>query len=906
MITLQKRTTGLLAGLCLGISVIGVAHAQDESIEIEEIVVIGVKGSLQRSLAQKRAAVGVVDAVSAEDLGKFPELNISESIQRVPGVTLNRGNGGEGQSVNLRGLGPDFTRVEINGMTGVGNGTTGVFGGTGGGRGFNFEILPSELFTNVAINKTADASQSEGGLAGIMYLRTPKPFDYDGFRVSGSVQGNQSDNADDIGTRAALHVSNNFNDRWGVSGSVVYTDTQFQSNRTGGFNVRPLSLAIARDDNGDPVAGTPEELAASITNVEHYIHDFEDAETIAFHGALQFAISDDAVFSLDAIVSDRDATRFFTRADAPSESNITSVSNTVVENGLITSGTFSGVQQRLGINDNSSEESLTQITADIDWNLSDSLSVTPFVGYTKREIERTGNLLSMRRGWNQANGGFDSFDVSYTYRGDFVDWTTTGTDFSSNPEEFVLNVFLLRPNTDDDEEVAAKLDFKWDSQGGPLSSVDFGFRYSDRDIVRTGADTRVVGDAGVNRLTGLPTVADALVTLGDFNIDGAPASVPGSWISANPAQLLSLYLPNGLDGAPVTGASVVPLPLVTAQRSFDVSEQTFNLYSMANFEVGDLAMNAGLRWLRTEQTSRGFQIVNGNPSPISSTNTYWEVLPSASLRYAFSDNLYLRAAYSKSLTRPSLGDLAPTENVNGVDEGGGTGSQGNPNLRPFSADNIDLGIEYYFAGNDGIISANVFYKQLDGIIDTESFTEDRAFPRQADNVIVTGPIVFTRPANGVSASIRGFELAVQTPLSLDEGSFWNNVGVLANATFTESSAEFQDAGDIRSTGLPGLSEESYNVSAYYDDGRFDARIAYAWRSDFLQAFSGAFGIPRFQEDFGQLDFAANYRVTENFVLQLQGLNLTDEQVVYTSSSLRAPNAVTQIDRRLIFGARYTF
>lgn len=135
-----------------------------------------------------------------------------------------------------------------------------------------------------------------------------------------------------------------------------------------------------------------------------------------------------------------------------------------------------------------------------------------------------------------------------------------------------------------------------------------------------------------------------------------------------------------------------------------------------------------------------------------------------------------------------------------------------------------------------------------------------------------------------------------------------NFGAVVNLTLTESSADFASApqGDVRSSGLPGLSETSYNASLYYDDGRFDARIAYAWRSDYLEAFSGAFGIPRFQEDFGQLDLSANFRVTENLVLQAQALNLNDEQVVLTSSALRAPNAVTQIDRRLLFGVRYTF
>lgn len=906
MILFLKRLMTAVTGVLLVFSSFGIAYAEEI---IEEVVVVGVKGSLQRSIVQKRSATGIIDAISAEDLGKFPDLNLSESIQRIPGVTLNRGNGGEGQSVNLRGLGPEFTRVEINGQTGASNGTTDVFGGNSGnsgGRAFNFQILPSELFTNVVVHKTVNASQVEGGLAGLVNLETNKPFDFDGFRVSGSLQGNNSKNTDDTGTRTALHVSNNFDNVWGLSGSVVYTDSQFQSNRTGGFNVRPLSQAIARDGAGNPVAGTPEELAASITNVEHYIHDFEDAETLSFAGAFQWNVSDNFQLTIDGLYSELDATRFFTRADAPSESNITSVSNTTVQNGLITAGTFGGVQQRLGINDNSSEETLSQIVVRADWFINENLTAKPYVGYTKRDIDRVGNLLSTRRNFNSVTGRFDGADVTYRYDGDFVDWTTNGTDFSSNPEEFVLNVLLFRPTTDEDEETTAKLDFTWDSEGEALTSIDFGFRFAEREISRTGVDNRVQADAGSDRNL-LPTVADALVILDNFNIDGAPSSVPGSLISADPERLVDLYLPNGgFAGGTIPGANISLRPLTAAQRSFDATEQTFNAYVSANFEIGNLIMNAGLRWLRTDQESSGSQIVNGTPSPITLGSIYWELLPSASLRYALTDNLYIRSGYAKTLTRPSLANLAPTEIVNGVDEGGGTGSQGNPDLTPFTADNFDLGIEYYFAGNDGLVSANVFFKQLDGIIDTESFTANRTFPRQADGVIVTAPIVFTRPSNGASASIQGFEFSVQTPLSLKEGSLLRDFGIVANLTLTDSSADFSDGGDVRSTGLPGLSETSYNLVGYYDNGKFDARVAYAWRSDFLQAFSGAFGVPRFQEDFGQLDVSANYRITDNLVLQLQALNLTDEQVVYTSSSLRAPNAVTQIDRRVLFGVRYTY
>ena len=160
---------------------------------IEEVIVTGVRASIVRALDQKRNAIGVSDSISAEDIGKFPDLNLSESLQRIPGVTLNRNTTGEGQALNVRGLGPEFTRVEINGMSGTANGSGGRFGNSEGGRGFNFELLASELFSNATVRKSISASQAEGGLAGTVSLTTPRPFDYPGARLSASIQGNYSE-----------------------------------------------------------------------------------------------------------------------------------------------------------------------------------------------------------------------------------------------------------------------------------------------------------------------------------------------------------------------------------------------------------------------------------------------------------------------------------------------------------------------------------------------------------------------------------------------------------------------------------------------------------------------------------------------------------------------------------------
>ncbi|MGS2723459.1 TonB-dependent receptor [Porticoccus sp. GXU_MW_L64] len=889
----MKRTFIKSSASMLALAVSATTTYAQESAErtsIEEIVVSGVRGSLLRALSQKRDATGFVDAVASEDLGKFPDINLAESLQRVPGITLNRDEGGRGNAVNLRGLGPEFTRVEINGMTAPVSGNS---------RAFSFLLLPAELFTNVAVHKTVRARDAEGGLAGLIQLSTPKPLDGDDFELSASVQGDNSENASDLGGRAALLTSRNFDDKFGVSLGLVYTDQSYQANQAGGFSVRPLGLILTPEARA---TATPEQLAARATAIQHYIHDAENLNTFSVNLGTQWRPSDTVEVSFNGLYSNRDSDRFLTRADAPSEGNVSGFSDLVIENGLVTSGTFSGVQQRLGNNDFSEDEDLLQISSSVSWKPSESWEITPFVGYTKRDIERVNNLLSYRRA-DLTTGEFINADVSYTYDGDFVNWTTTGTDFSSRPEEFLLNVFLLRPNTNDDEDLTTKLDFEYTPNSDAWTALNFGVRYSDRELSRTFRNTLVLADTDDRRT--LPTLADALTILDDFDISGAPSSVPGNILGVDPVAALNQFAPNGLGGAPIDGARFLELPLDAARGSFSVQEETFNAYVEATFKVENLTFNAGFRLVQTDQSSSGFSITNGVASPITVDSDYQAFLPSISARYEINDDLLLRTAYSQSLTRPSLSDLAPTENISGVDEGGGTGNQGNPNLLPFTSDNFDIALEWYF-GDEGYLSGAFFYKDIDDIIDTETFTEDRTFPRQRDAVLVTAPIVFTRPANGVSATILGFEMAGQLPFSaFVEDGVLSNFGMFANYTFNDSDADFSAEGDIRSTGLPGLSKNSYNIALYYDDGSFDARVAYAWRDEFLAAFSGAFGVPRFQNSRGQLDLSANYKFTDNLVAQFQVLNATNEQRIQTTSELMAPNNVRQLDRRILFGLRYT-
>jgi TonB-dependent receptor len=860
--------------------------------EVDEVVVTGYRASLEKSLEIKKAAPGIVDAITAEDIGKFPDLNLSESLQRVPGVTLDRNANGEGKAINLRGLGPQFTRVEIDGMTGLPNGTGGRFGVDQGGRAFNFEILPSELFTTVKVFKTVTPEQTEGGLAGVVQLETPKPFDHDGFRLSAGALGGYSENTGKTDPRASVVLSQNWGGVFGIAASLAASQTHFVTDTAEGGSWRPFSFSNTGTRAPDDVR------AALVANGTRYYHFDEDRKNYSGTLSAQYRPSDQLEFTVDSIFGKLKSKAMALRDDMAIEGGANNPVSTTIQNGIITAGQFTGIQQRVGDNFYTTDETLGQVNARANWQPGDGWSIQPSIGYAKRKANRTWNLYSFRLA---QNGKFDPGIVSYKLDGDFVDFSSTATDFMSNPQNFLFNVFVFRPTEDIDSEFQTKLDVEktFDS---PLKNIRAGVRYADNTKDRIATQSRL------NVAPGVPNAAvpnlGAVGNLVDWNVDGSTG--PDRLLSVDEGLVRSVFFPNG---APVTGTAVANFTGYGAQQTYRIEEKTLGGYVSAEYDIDRLQVIGGVRVVRTEQISSGFKVANINLptqaiTPVRFSKTYTKALPSVTVKYDLADDFIVRGAYSRTLTRPDLASLAPSETVAGIDTSGGTGTKGNPNLNPYVADNFDLGVEHYF-GRDAVIAADVFYKKMNGFIDTQTFVEQRTFPRQADGVLVTGPITFTQPANSVSASVKGFELAAQSRFFFLPGLL-QNTGFQANYTYTESSANFAVANDVRQNGLPGLSKQSWNATLYYSEEKLDVRFSYAWRSRYLAQFSDDFGIPRFVKAYGQLDFSANYNITPHLSVQLQGLNLTKEQEVDVSSAAYLPYGVDQLDRRILFGVRATF
>lgn len=898
--------------MALSVAQGGMSYAQEQqgpdetSDNVESIVVTGVRGSVIRSLNNKFADSNVSDSISSEDLGKFPDLNLSESLQRIPGVTINRNVNGEGSQINVRGLGPQFTRVEINGMTGPGSGTSGRLGTNGGGRGFSFELLPSELFSSAAVTKSSDASQSEGGLAGIVILETPKPLQHQGLKFSSSLQGNYSDVTEDIDPRAFFTISNNIDDKFGIAVAVAHSDSNFRTDGAESGVWRPLS-AITQDDVVDPNSDIGKALVANGTRLYSFL---EERKNTAGTLAMQYRQSDSLELTFSSLYATLSNNKAAHRNDIPLENSDVQpiLDSLVVENGVIVEGRFNNVQHRVGPRVTDSDDTFLQMSLSADWEIKDDWKITPYIGYTKRETERLQSLLSFRA--NTDTGDIAPGILSYKVRGDYVDFRSDLTDFATNPDAFSLNVLIFRPSDDNTKEITSKLDFTRYFDHEYIRQVDFGLRYTVNEKNVVEQDYRIARGNGFNPNAG-PSLAESMIML-DFDVKGADPSFSSTMFSVDPSGYQDVWFANGLVSP--TGTSLVANTSVSnrassaALNSYNVEEKTLNSYVKADMEWESLTANVGVRYVQTDQNVDGFTTALGGIDAISFSSDYSEVLPSASLRYEVSEGVILRAAFSKTLTRPNLPDLAPSERIFAPDVNSATGVRGNPELKPFNSKNMDFSAEWYF-NEEGLLSANYFRKTLDGLIDTTTFTANRDFVTQLSPEVFNGDVFFTQPSNGASASIKGFEIAYQQPFDFAPEGILQNFGMIVNFTKTDSDADFGIENDVRSAGLPGLSPTSYNASLYYDDGKLDAKLSYAWRERYLAQTSDDFGEPRFVDDFGQLDFSANYSLSDKLQLQFQILNVTDENVVSKTFSQGIgylPYGVTDLNRRILVGVRYSF
>lgn len=876
--TLKRGLLGGAALIALGnpAALAQTTSASDDVVTLDVIVVTGVRASLEQGLDIKRSSDAFVDALVAEDFAEFPDANLGEALQRIPGITVERQDGGsqsnavgEGATINVRGLGPNFTRTEINGMTAP---------NAGQDRGFGFNILSSDLFASAVVRKSLTAADNEGGLAGTVELNTYRPLDHDERVLNLSLRGAYTDLNEELAPAgSAIFIDSFAQGRIGIAAGMAYDVSKPRENMADVSNWDFLRDSMRGNFN----ALSAEDQAALrdvvIPRDPRILVNERDQKRLNAMFTLQVRPTDTLTVTFDNLYAHVDHTGRQIRNDYPIEGfPATFVPDDLVLNGdTFVSGTFPQASHfaRILDYDYDVQTKLYQGILSAQWDISPRFSATGGLSYASAEEDfRTWNSFDIRT----ANTA-----IYYEVRGDFTTFNPAIGD-PQDPSVYTRIASIRnRPDIDRDQETSARLDFEWLPSLSFIDSVDFGVRYAEREKAFRRFDGRATLDGSITDLT-------PFLSVFDFSVNGAPAGYPASIVGVRDFGALQTAAdPDGFDVNEVLSAR------------YTVTEETLAGYALARFGFGEVSGNAGVRLVTTDQSSVGYETVGGVLQPAQFSNDYTYALPSLNAKWDITDTLVGRFTAYRSLTRPLLTDIQPGRRFDNFD--GGNGTSGNTELDPFTATNFDIGLEWYF-GEGALLSASYFRKDLDGLI--ERIVEETVVTDQVTGQSYT--VNLSRPINGDSAEIDGFEIGLQMPFFFLPAPF-ENAGIVTNATFTNSSATFQDADDIRSSSLPGLSETSYNAIVYYDAARYSLRLAYNWRSDYLLTVSGSGGNPVSRGSYGQLDFSSSYDVTDRLSVTFDVLNLSDEQ--YRSFSFQneeLAKGLVEAGRRFVIGANYTF
>jgi TonB-dependent receptor len=856
----------------------------DGAAQVEDVVVTGFRSSLQRALNLKKNEAGAVDVILAEDMADFPDQNLAEAIQRLPGVTIDRVNG-QGTTISVRGLGSDFTRTRINGLE--------AQAATGGNRNrsFDFSMFASELFNSIKVRKTQSAEIEEGSLGATVDLQTGRPLDFasPGFHSALSAQASYNDLSEKTIPRLAGLLSwSNPDKTFGALFSIAYSErapvlgsfntTRWQS----GSPTPPLPAGrtpasypnypygISQNFGGCIPCTTPAQrdalLSAFYPRIPRYTlgQTFEDR--LGMTGSLQYRPSDRTEVDLDLLYS-----RFNSETESPNleawSFSRAAVNNVIVQDYAIDAsrnalsyGVFNNMIVAAENGFTRNESTFAQASLNARHDFTDRLHGNLKVGINRSEA-RTPISEAYRFEATGINGY--TFDARDNNRLPMISY---GFDTTSGARFALTNATKSNGGGNFENRVlAANLAYDWTDQ----ISFKFGGEHRTYDFETF----------GLARAKTAPTGAEAAVGVDKW---GKVVSIDG-YVDAPAGSTLSFIVPDIRKLA--ESLSFYNDPLVANRSEREVYETDNGLFLQSDFNtmLGSWTVrgNVGIRYAKTEVTSKGWQTVTTGTPPVVSynyvtaENEYDDVLPSFNLVFEPRDNLVLRLGAAKVMSRPTLGDLTPGGSVAPTTR---TVSYGNPLLNPFRATNYDASVEWYF-GNEALLAVAVFHKDIDTFITSETVSvpyNTLGLPLELLQGAAqpTDLFLVTRRLNGEGGKLDGIEIQYQQPFTFLPG-FWSNFGFTGNVTWVDSDVSYgATAGRNR---LTGQSKNTANATLYYETGGFQARVSAAYRSQYLVSFPGSNGnSEEGVNDAVNIDASMSYDITPSMTVSLEGINLTDE------------------------------
>ena len=856
----------LAGGASLAALAMAPAWAQDTTASAQEdaIVVTGIRASLEQAADIKREADQVLDVITAEDVGKLPDANVAEALQRVTGVQITRVFG-EGQSVSVRGL--QQVRVEVDGRTLLGwSARLSPPENDQLGRSSGLDSVPSSLFGRLEVRKSPLASQAEGGLGGTVNLVTPKPLSFKEPTISVRAQGVYSENSDKFEPAITGFATTKFAD--GRIGVMIAGEYQKRTSTTQTFERNNFLDRNYTAGGTTTVQPTPVLL--------QYEQFTVDRSRLGLNGAIQFEVTPEFTITADALYSKLKTGRRqdFFAFRLPTGAN--PVTGAVVEDGMVVAGNANGTVTTAGqIRNEPTESFLYGLNGKYE---SDGLTIEADGYYSKGTIDQTIQIITLQ-GTAAVPGAFD-------FRDQTIPSLTLGVTFdptdyvSYNPANNGVRSNRLRGLL---EEWTGKLDVGYETAGGV--TIAAGVRYTDLHARSNAFRSQVT-----------PTREEIepylkLVDAGDFLSD-IPGTFPRSFLSTAPTFDYVFTRAQAAEPNPDPNGRSTLLP--NLQRDYDFSEKTVAGYLMVSGE-GEIAgipykANAGVRIASTRLSVDSYVNVGAVSTLVTDKNRYTNVLPSANIAFNVTDDFLIRVSGSQTMQRASIADLAPSTFFNATNL---SVTGGNVNLEPPIATQADISFEYY-TGKSSLISGALFYKDIKNFI---------------ANFVTTGvdldlddqgrELTFSRPENLASAKIKGFEIGIQQfmdflPSPLD------GFGVIANYTYS-------DAEDNAGFPLVAVSKNSYNLVGLYEKGPFSARIAYNYRDEAVFEFSQ--GRPSFVGSRSQLDAQIGVDITPNIALSLQAQNLMPKKSAtseYSNFNPTALNSYALSERRFSVGVRAKF
>jgi len=834
---------------------------------LQEVVVTGYAASLEKAIEDKFKASNIIDGISAEGIGQFPEQNLAESLQRVTGVQIAR-NQGEGQFISVRGLDPKFTDTLYNGRQ-LPSGS--------GSRAFDFQVLSGDFAQKVDVYKSPTADLPESGLAATVNVQSIRPLDYGRQRIVATVDGMYDQQARSNVTPhlAALYTNTFFDHRlgWLVAFDLNERNVDDQSSITDGV------LA----DSTYPGPGTAYRLFGMVLNDQV---GFDRRASVM--SMLQFRVNDALELRLDTLDSEFQQTYNWFQGDAyyPDAFALgpeTTLSQTLDSNNVETKWSGTNVFDETSGNRFEYTQRLTSNA------LVATLSLANWTVNTEASFgearEETTNIYTNFTPKSPPGSTF-SYDTTQDPNGP-VGFTVSGFD-PTNPNNYVFSAELgeyKAPTTDKiwnfKTDAATHLDYGW------LKGFQTGANYEDRTLANTANAISPNSSGFASDMT------PYLMMHSDPNwLDGygGPAQFPRTWLTVNLNKFFSAY--------PLASFVAAHPPTVNLSQTTVVEEKSGAAYAQIDFAnpSGRLTGNAGVRLVHTKELSSGYVPAPGallvygfaggsnmtytSQGLFAQENSYNDVLPDLNLTFRLTDDLLARFAAAQVMQRPDMNLLAQSSSPNAASapppppaQWHGILSEGNPNLKPYRADQFDLSLEWYF-GARSLLAADVFVKKVKNLVLTNYFQQNANAAIGSANGPVQ-PIVFSvaQPENAQTTTLKGVEFAWQQPFTFLPG-FLSALGAQANYTHIWTKPVVLNEGQ---PALPvtGVSTNTYNAGIYYDTGKFGVHANYNYRSEWVADPLSYFGDGDFVRGYGQLDVSGNYNVTRWLAINASVINVTD-------------------------------